>query len=167
MEFKPIITVGRQYGSGGRYVGKMLAERLDIPFYDKELLAEAAKDSGICQEVLETYDEKQERKSFFSIIGGLQGRADAGMYLDMPLNHRIFLAQFDTIRNLRGTGNCVIVGRGADYILRDYEKLVSVFIHADLEIRAKRVAEYEKCSVEKARELILMSDKKRASYYNF
>jgi cytidylate kinase len=61
----------------------------------------------------------------------------------------------------------VIVGRGADYILRDYEKLVSVFIHADLEVRAKRVAEYEKCSIEKARELVLRSDKKRASYYNF
>ena len=167
MEFKPIITVGRQYGSGGRYVGKMLAERLDIPFYDKELLAEAAKDSGICQEVLETYDEKQERKSFFSIIGGLQGRADAGMYLDMPLNHRIFLAQFDTIRRIANEGPCVIVGRCADYVLRDHRNLINVFVKAPVADRVKRIVEIYGDEPMRAEENIRKADKQRAAYYNY
>ena len=69
MKFQPIITVGRQYGSGGRYVAKLLSERLGIPFYDKELLVEASKDSGICQEVMENYDEKQEKRGLFSAYG--------------------------------------------------------------------------------------------------
>ena len=101
MKYQPIITVGRQYGSGGRYVAKLLAEKLDIPFYDKELLAEASRDSGICQELLESYDEKQGKNLLFSLISGAQTRGEPGtMYMDMPLNHRIFLAQFDTIRRL-------------------------------------------------------------------
>ena len=139
MAFNPIITVGRQYGSGGRYVAKLLAERLQIPFYDKELLAEAAKDSGICEEVMENYDEKQERKSFFSMFSGFQGRGDAGMYLEMPLNHRIFLAQFDTIRRIADEGPCVIVGRCADYVLRDHENVINVFIKDGDEQRIKRI----------------------------
>ena len=100
MKFQPIITVGRQYGSGGRYVAKLLSERLGIPFYDKELLVEASKDSGICQEVMENYDEKQEKRGLFSMLGGYQARSEMSMYLDIPLNHRIFLAQFDTIRRI-------------------------------------------------------------------
>ena len=86
MKYQPIITVGRQYGSGGRYVAKLLAEKLDIPFYDKELLAEASRDSGICQELLESYDEKQGKNLLFSLISGAQTRGEPGtMYMDMPL----------------------------------------------------------------------------------
>ena len=139
MAFNPIITIGRQYGSGGRYVAKLLAERLQIPFYDKELLAEAAKDSGICEEVMENYDEKQERKSFFSMFSGFQGRGDNGMYLEMPLDHRIFLAQFDTIRRIADEGSCVIVGRCADYVLRDHPNAVNVFIKAPTPDRVSRI----------------------------
>ena len=76
MKFSPIITVGRQYGSGGREVAKKLAEIMNVSFYDKELLAEASKDSGICQEVMETFDEKQGKRGFFSMMGNLQGRMD-------------------------------------------------------------------------------------------
>ena len=72
MKFNPIITVGRQFGSGGREVAKKLAEVMNVSFYDKELLAEASKDSGICQEVMETYDEKQGKRGFFSLMGGVQ-----------------------------------------------------------------------------------------------
>jgi len=167
MKFDPIITVGRQYGSGGRYVAKLLAERLEIPFYDKELLIEAAKDSGICQEVMENYDEKQEKKGFFSVLGGVQGRGDAGMYIDMPLNHRIFLAQFDTIRRIADEGPCVIVGRCADYVLRDHRNLVNVFIKSPTEERVKRIVSLYGVDPIHAEESIRKADKQRAAYYNY
>ena len=167
MDFNPIITVGRQYESGGRYVAKMLAEKLDIPFYDKELLVEASKDSGICQEVMENYDEKQEKRGLLSMLGGLQGRGDLGMMLDMPLNHRIFLAQFDTIRRIADEGPCVIVGRCADYVLRDHKNLISVFVKAPTEDRIKRIVELYGVEPAKAEENIRKADKQRAAYYNY
>lgn len=89
-----VITIGRQYGSGGRFVAKKLAEKLGIPYYDKELLTLAAKESGICEEMFEDHDEKPTRSLLFSLVTGLQMRGDAGsVYMDMPLNHKIFLAR--------------------------------------------------------------------------
>jgi len=168
MKFNPIITVGRQYGSGGREVAKKLAEIMNVSFYDKELLAEASKESGICQEVMENYDEKQEKRSFFAMMGGFQGRADGGgMYLEMPLNHRIFLAQFDAIRKIADQGPCVIVGRCADYVLRDHENVLNVFIKADMEERIKRICRLYELDPMKAEETIRKADKQRATYYNY
>ena len=167
MKFEPIITVGRQYGSGGRYVAKLLSERLGIPFYDKELLVEASKDSGICQEVMENFDEKQERKGLFSMLSGMQGRGEMSMYLDMPLNHRIFLAQFDTIRRIADEGPCVIVGRCADYVLRDHKNVVNVFIKANREERIRRITEIYGVDPIHAEENIRKADKQRSSYYNY
>ena len=167
MKFSPIITVGRQYGSGGREVAKKLAEVMNFAFYDKELLAEASKESGICQEVMENYDEKQEKRSFFSMMG-LQGRMDpAGMYLEMPLNHRIFLAQFDAIRKIADKGPCVIVGRCADYVLRDHETVLNVFIKASMPERIKRITKLYGLDPMKAEEAIRKADKQRATYYNY
>ena len=163
-----IITVGRQYGSGGRYVAKLLAEKLEIPFYDKELLAEVAKDSGICQNLLEEHDEKNARNFLFSLMSGTQPLGDSSsMYMDMPLNHRIFLAQFDTIRRIAGEGPCVIVGRCADYVLRDQDNVLNVFIKADQEERIRRIVEYYGVDPLKAEEQLRKSDKQRASYYNY
>ena len=168
MSFNPIITIGRQYGSGGREVAKKLAEIMNFAFYDKELLAEASKESGICQEIMETYDEKQGKRSFFSMMGGLQGRMDPGnMYLEMPLNHRIFLAQFDTIRRIADEGPCVIVGRCADYVLRDHENVINVFVKASQEERIKRIIKYNGADPVKAEEILRKADKQRASYYNY
>ena len=166
MAFKPIITVGRQYGSGGREVALKLAERLNVPFYDKELLNEAAKDSGISRDVMESYDEKQEKRSFLSMIGGVQGRGDLGT-ADMPLNHRIFLAQFDTIRRIASEGSCVIVGRCSDYVLRDYVNAVNVFIKAPMEDRINRITRLHGLDPMKAEESIRKADKQRAAYYNY
>ena len=168
MKTSSIITVGRQYGSGGRYVARLLAEELGIPFYDKELLVEASKDSGICQEVLEDYDEKHSRNLLFSLMSGSQSHMDAGvMYMDMPLNHRIFLAQFDTIRRIAAQGPCVIVGRCADYVLRDHENVLNVFIRASLEERTKRIVTFYGADPLKAEETLKKADKQRASYYNY
>ena len=168
MKFSPIITIGRQYGSGGREVAQKLAQVMNVSFYDKELLAEASKDSGTCQEVVETYDEKQGKRSFFSMMGGFQGRVDPGsMYLEMPLNHRIFLAQFDTIRKIADAGPCVIVGRCADYVLRDHENVLNVFIKASMEERIKRIVRLYELDPMKAEESIRKADKQRATYYNY
>lgn len=167
MAYNPIITIGRQYGSGGRAVAKKLAEVMNIAFYDKELLAEASKESGICQEVMENYDEKQEKRSFLSMMG-FQARMDpAGMYLEMPMNHRIFLAQFDAIRKIADKGPCVIVGRCADYVLRDHENVLNVFIKASMEERIKRITMLYDMDQMKAEETIRKADKQRATYYNY
>ena len=168
MASKSIITVGRQYGSGGRYVAQLLAEKLEIPYYDKELLAEVAKDSGICKELLEEHDEKNTRNFLFSMMSGSQSMGDSStMYMDMPLNHRIFLAQFDTIRRIASEGPCVIVGRCADYVLRDQENVLNVFIKADKEERVRRVVEYYGVDPLKAEDQLRKADKQRASYYNY
>jgi len=165
---KMIITVGRQYGSGGRYVARLLAEKLDIPFYDKELLAEVAKDSGLAKELLEDHDEKNTRSFLFSMMSGTLPMGDTGsMYMDMPLNHRIFLAQFDTIRRIASEGPCVFVGRCADYVLRDQKNVLNVFIKADPEERVRRIVEYYGVDPLKAEEMLKKSDKQRASYYNY
>ncbi len=167
MAKKCVITIGRQFGSGGRYVGRLLAEKLGIPFYDKELLSEAAKNSGICEEIFEDHDEKPTRSLLFSLVTGMQ-RADVGsFYMDMPLNHKIFLAQFDAIRKLASEGSCVIVGRCADYVLRDNPDAVSIFVKADMPSKVKRAVTYYGLEQEKAEEKIRKADRQRASYYNY
>lgn len=163
-----VITIGRQFGSGGHVVGEKLAQRLGIPYYDKNLLAEAAKDSGICQEMFEDHDEKPTHSLLFSLVTGMQMRGDvSSMYMDMPLNHKIFLAQFDAIRRIASEGPCVIVGRCADYVLRDKKDAVSVFVKADMKSRMARVIERNGVAPEKAEEFIRRADKQRASYYNY
>ena len=163
-----VITIGRQFGSGGRAIGEALAKRLGIPYYDKGLLAEAAKDSGICQELFENHDEKASRSFLFSLVTGAQMRTDTGsMYMDMPLNHKIFLAQFDAIRRIAAEGPCVIVGRCADYVLRDKRNVVSVFVKADIRMRAERAVRVDGVEPMKAEEYVRKMDKQRASYYNY
>ena len=162
-----VITIGRQYGSGGRIIGRMLAERLEVPYYDKELLTEAAKQSGICEELFENLDEKPTRSLLFSLVTSIQGgRGENSMYMDMPLNHRIFLAQFDAIRRIANEGPCVLVGRCADYVLRDHPNLISVFIKADMSARVARAIE-RGADPAKAEDFVRKQDKQRASYYNY
>ncbi len=168
MAKKIIITIGRQFGSGGRYVGRLLAEKLGIPFYDKELLSEAAKQSGICEEIMEDHDEKPTRSLLFSLVTGMQHHMGTGsFYMDMPLNHRIFLAQFDAIRKLAEDGSCVIVGRCADYVLREDPDTVSIFVKADMPSKIARAVKYYGVEEDRAEERIRKADKQRASYYNY
>ena len=122
---KSIITIGRQYGSGGREIGKKLADQLGIPFYDNELLDIAAKKSGICEELFQTNDEKPTSSLLYSLVMGSYGGNS------LPFNHKIFLAQFDAIRSIADEGPCVIIGRCGDYALEDYPNLINIFIHAD------------------------------------
>ncbi|MCI8380232.1 MAG: cytidylate kinase-like family protein [Lachnospiraceae bacterium] len=163
-----IITIGRQYGSGGREIGEKLAKRLGIPFYDKELLSRAAKESGFCQEMIENHDERPTNSFLYNLVMDTYSFGyNSSSFVDMPISHKIFLAQFDTIKKIADEGACVIVGRCADYALADYANCVHVFIHADEEHRTKRIMERNNLSESKAKDAINKKDKQRQSYYNY
>ena len=163
-----IITIGRQYGSAGREIGRKLAAELGIKLYDKEMLDRAAKESGICQELFETHDEKPSSSFLYSLVMDTYSMGfNSGAFNEMPLNHKVFLAQFDTIKKIADEGPCILVGRCADYALESYDNVMSVFIHADLETRIRRIARIYELSDAKAKDLIIKTDKKRASYYNY
>ena len=163
-----IITIGRQYGSGGHDIGKQLAEELNVPFYDKALLERAAKDSGLCQEIFENHDEKPTNSFLYSLVMDTYSLGyTTSSFSEMPLNHKIFLAQFDAIKNIAKEGPCVIVGRCADYALADFPNVVNVFLHADLQDRIVRIARRHDLTDSKAKDLIIKTDKRRASYYNY
>ena len=164
-----IYTIGRELGSGGYTVAKLLAERLGIKLYDKELLAQAAKDSGFCEEIFENHDERPTNSFLYSLVMDTYtgGNYSAAPFLDMPLNHKVFLAQFETIKKIAEKESCVIVGRCADYILRDNPDCLSFFIHNNKENRIQRIIESQNLTVEQAEELMLKTDKSRAAYYNY
>ena len=163
-----IITIGREYGSGGRQIGKEIANYFGIKYYDKELLEHAANDSGICKELFEHHDEKPTNSFLYSLVMDTYsfGYSSAG-FSDMPMNHKIFLAQFDAIKKLAGEGPCVMVGRCADYALADWKDCFSVFVHADFDWRINRIAAKYNKTPKEARDIITKTDKSRASYYNY
>ena len=163
-----IITIARQYGSGGHDVGKKLAEELKIPFYDKELLERAAKDSGFCQEIFENYDEKPTNSFLYSLVMDTYSMGySSAAFAEMPLNHKIFLAQFNAIKDIAKEGPCVIVGRCADYALADFPNVVNVYLYADMKDRIARIARRHDLTDAKAKDMIQKTDKSRASYYNY
>ncbi len=163
-----IITIGRQYGSGGRVIGKKLAETLGIPFYDKELLSRAAKDSGLCEEIFENHDEKPTNSFLYSLVMDTYSFGyNTAALNDMPINQKVFLAQFNAIKSIADEGPCVIVGRCADYALEEYDNCLSVFIKADYKKRVRRIADKYELTDSKAKDRINKKDKARASYYNY
>ncbi len=163
-----IITIGRQCGSGGKMIGQKIAEKLGVKCYDKELLARAAKESGLCQELFETHDEKPTSSFLYSLVMDTYSLGyTTSAYMDMPINHKIFLAQFDTIKKIANEESCVIVGRCADYALADYPNMVSVFITGDDEDKIKSMQELYKVDEAKAKDIMIKTDKKRSSYYNY
>lgn len=134
---KKIITISRQYGSGGRLIAQRLSEKLGVPFYDRALIEMAAKESGYEAELFENLGEQHNSNWFYNL--SLFGNSTAMQ--DLPLNDKIFLAQASVIRKVADEGSCVIVGRCADYVLRDRKDCVNVFIHSDLSSRIKRATE--------------------------
>ena len=163
-----IITIGRQFGSGGHVIGERLAKELGIPFYDKELLERAAKESGLCKEIFENQDERPTNSFLYSLVMDSYSYGyNSSVINDMPINQKVFLAQFESIRSLAKEGPCVIIGRCADYALEDDPNLLSVFIHADLNQRVSRIAQLYDISDNKAKDRIKKNDKSRASYYNY
>jgi CMP/dCMP kinase len=164
---KTILTIGREYGSGGTEIGKALAVKLGVPFYDKEILCLAAQESGICEELFENQDEKPVPSYLFSLAAGVNDLPQAGLPGEMPLNHRIFMAQFKAISQVAAKGPCVIVGRCADYVLKDQPNLLSLFLYADLTSRIERTMKKQNISRAEAKDLVHKRDKQRQGYYNF
>lgn len=164
-----VITIGRQYGSGGREIGEKLAAHYGIKFYDKDLLKRAAKESGICTELFENNDEKPTNSFLYNLITDTYSFGYSSPYVEMPLSHKVFLAQFDTIKKIATEGPCVIVGRCADYALSEFKNCISVFIYAPIEDRIDRiVTKYpQEKDKDKVRDVIIKNDKSRANYYNY
>ena len=163
-----VITIGREFESLGKDVGQKLAERLGIKCYDKELLSRAAKESGLCEDIFHSQDEKPTSSFLYSLVMDTYTATGyvAAPFLDMPLNHKIFLAQFDTIKKLAQEESCVIVGRCADYALSDFPHTIDTFIHADLDFRIKNAMKEFDVSESKAKDMIIKKDKQRSSYYS-
>ena len=167
MDRKIIITIGRQFGSGGREIGKKLSEAFEIPYYDKELLTEASKESGICEEVFEKADELASNSLSYAMSMGFSYMGNFAPYSDVLSNDGLFKIQSDAIRKIAAKGSCVLVGRCADYILRDDPTMISVFIHNSKEVRIKRIVAALPVTSDQAEELMEKRDKSRASYYNY
>lgn len=159
-----IITIGRELGSGGREIGMYLAKKLDIPFYDKEILAEAAKKSGYTKELFEKNDEKPTNSFLYALAMGVNS---FGAAYQRPLMMDVYLAQFDTIRKLADEGPCIFIGRCSDYVLNDRNNVTNVFIHADMKARVERTMKKHGIDTKEAESMCLRNDKDRASYYNY
>ena len=163
-----VITITRQFGSGGREIGKKLAEAYGIPFYDNEIISRAAKDTGFAEAAFERAEDKASNSLLYSIAMGMNvfSSQDVG-FSGLSLDDRIFLAQSKVIRNVAKEGPCVIVGRCADYILKNQENVVNLFIRATLDFRIKRAIEVEGIPKEKSAEMVMKKDKSRANYYKY
>ena len=163
-----IITIGRQAGSGGREIGEKLAKHFGIPFFDRELLSRAAKESGFCEEMIQMHDEKPTNSFLYNLVMDTYSFGyNTSAFVDMPISHKVFLAQFDTVKKIADEGPCVIVGRCADYALSDYDNVLKLFIYGNDEDRCKRLMNRFKLEEKEATDLMNKTDKKRSSYYNY
>ncbi len=163
-----IITVGRQYGSGGREIGQKIADHYGIPFYDNELITRAAKESGFAEETFAKAEDKATNSLLYSLAMGINvyGNQDFG-FTGLSLDDRIFLAQSDVIRKVADEGPCVIVGRCADYVLKERENIVNLFVKASMAFRLERVVKEYGEEEKKAADIIIKNDKRRANYYSY
>ena len=165
-----VITIGRQFGSGGRNVGEKVAEYFNIPFYDKELVEMAAQKSNLSQEALKEVDEHATNSFLYSLASGnysLRG-INAPIYYEMPINDKLFIAQAEVIKEIAKNGSCVIVGRCADYVLENENvDLLNVFIHGSVDYRAGRVMDALGLKQNKARDKVIKTDRQRRTYYDY
>lgn len=157
---RKIITISRQYASGGREIGKKLSERLGTGYYDHELLEEAAKASGIHQSHFVENDEKR-TNSFLYLLSTTYGQGG------VPFDDSLFFATLNAVRKIASEEDCVIIGRCADYALRDFQRVLNVFITAPIDARVKRAVEVYGIAEKHAEDYVKRIDKQRISYYNY
>lgn len=164
-----VITIGRQYGSGGRELGQILAKKLGIDFYDEELVTMAAEKNNMHQDILKAVDEKATKSLLYTLVTGSDLRfMNSPMHYEMPINDKLFITQSDIIKNLADKSSCVIVGRCADYVLRDSnQNCIHLFVYADMDKRIERIAKKYDLKPEKAKDKIQKIEKTRKSYYNY
>ena len=166
---KVVITIARQYGSGGREIGERVAEILGIPKYDKEFVTLAAgRDESVCTEALEKVDERATNSLLYTLaVGSNLFGLSAGTTHSLPLNDKLFVLQSAIIRQKAEEESCVMIGRCADYVLHGSPDRLAVFVYADIEERKRRVAMRHGISESRAIDLINKTDRRRSSYYNF
>lgn len=163
---KKLVTISREYGSGGRIIGKLVAEKLGVPFYDKEIIELAVQESGFSREMIEGAELKAKSSFAYSLASTVSfGESVNGSSLSV--NEKLFLAQFDVIKKIGEAGEGVIVGRCADYVLRDIPAVTNVFIYSEYEARVKRCIEAYGDDPAKIKEIISTYDKARQNYYNY
>ena len=164
-----LITIARQGGSGGREVGELVAKNLGIDYHDKSLINMAAEKSGLSPEVLHNTDEKATPSFLYSIAMGGMGMVPFthGMPYDTPINDRLFVLQSGIIEELAKSHSCVFIGRCADFVLRDFDNVLRVFVYADIEKRAETIAKRNDISISEAKNLATKLDKKRSNYYGY
>ena len=169
MAKKLIITIARQFGSGGREIGERVAKLLGIPFYDKEIIKDAAAKGNLNEDVVRGIDESAANSLLYTLAMGsnILGTASSFGY-KMPMNDKLFILQSDAIRNYAKEGSCVIIGRCSDYVLKDEPNILRIFIYGDLDHRKERVARrHPELKSSSIVDVITKTDKRRASYYNF
>ncbi len=159
-----VIVISRQFGSGGRKIGKTLSDRLQIPYYDMALIEMASKRSEADYASLLEVDEKKINRKWYEFTTevGLEYRI-----AKIPMNEELFSLQAEIIKDLAGQSPCIIIGRGADYILRENSRMLSVFIFADMETKLDVVCRHYNLSREEAAAMIRRTDKQRSVYYNY
>ncbi len=162
---KHIITIGREHGSGGREIGRKLAEALNIPFYDNELVNRICKEKGLPQKFFSEYDERK-GSLLYSLIMDLYAK-DTNLSGNISLEQKLFNIQSDVINSIADEGSCVIIGRCADYILKDRKNVISVFISADTDSKIKRVSTRNGINEQDAKTKMKDTDNKRRNYYNY
>lgn len=167
MDNKYVITIGRQFGSGGRAIGHKLSEKLSIPFYDKELISLAAKESGMNPEIFKEVDETAANSLLYSLSMGIYNFNGPLAMGDLPVNDKLYILQHQIIKELAQKGPCVIVGRCADYVLKDNPHTINIFIYADIKYRKKRAVVVHNIEEKRAETIINKTDKTRANYYSF
>ncbi len=162
------VTINRQFGSGGREIGKRLAKIFNIAYLDKELLSLASQQSGISENAFANADEKPDRSYLYTLSASSYGKYSMPFsYPDVLNNDKLFAIQADVIKKQAREKSCVIIGRCADDVLSDHPCLISLFIHAPFEVRQRRIKELYELDDKKSRELINKTDKTRSSYYYF
>ncbi len=163
---KKLITISREYGSGGRIIGKLLAEKLNVPFYDKEIIDVAVEESGFSRDLIENAELKAKSSFAYNLASALNFSEGINAS-PLSVNEKIFLAQFQVISEIGNSGEGVIVGRCADYVLKDMPGVTNVFIFAEPEDRKKRAIEKYGDDPDKIDEILSTYDKARQNYYNY
>ncbi len=164
-----IITIGRQFGSNGRQIGELVAKKLGVTCYDKQLIKKAAKESGLWEDLLDEMDEKPTNSFLYSVVMDPYAFAysfDNSGY-GMNINQKAFMATYNTIQTIARNESCVIIGRCSNYVLRDFNNVYNFFLYAPLEERIKIVMERFNLDEKKAKDQIIKEDKARASYFNY
>ncbi len=168
MNNKVVITIARQYGSGGRTVGEMLSEDMGIHYYDKELIKLASEESGINERLFVNADEKVKMTKLFKMVKNIYtGQLIPPESDDFVSDKNLFNYQAKVIKNLAEEESCVIVGRCADYVLKDYDNVLSVFVHAPKDYCMEQAAKKVSMPSRELEKYIAKIDKRRADYYKF